>query len=98
MLLPCLGKGAPSCYLNILDKLQKQVCRTVGPTLGAFLEPLDHRRNVARCSSELAELVRLTYSRLRSTCYSNGLVMFLSPFLDVVRMSVNSFFPRSARL
>ena len=24
--------GAPSCYLEMLDKLQKQVCRTVGPS------------------------------------------------------------------
>ena len=23
--------GAPSCYLELLDKLQKQICRTVGP-------------------------------------------------------------------
>ena len=60
--------GAPSCYLELLDKLQKGICRTVGPSLAASLEPLAHRRNVAslslfcryyfgRCSSELAELV-----------------------------------------
>ena len=23
--------GAPSCYLELLDKLQKRICRTVGP-------------------------------------------------------------------
>ena len=23
--------GAPSCYLELLDMLQKQICRTVGP-------------------------------------------------------------------
>ena len=38
--------GAPSCYLELLDKLQKWICRTVGPTLAASLEPLAHRRNV----------------------------------------------------
>ena len=65
--------GAPSCYLELLDKLQKWICRTVGPSLAASLEPLAHRRNVAslslfhryyfgRCSSELAELVPLPYS------------------------------------
>ena len=70
--------GAPSCYLELLDKLQKQICRTVGPSLAASLEPLAHRRNVAslslfyryyfgRCSSELAQLVPLPYSRGRST-------------------------------
>ena len=57
--------GAPSCYLELLDKLQEWICRTVGPSLAASLEPLTHRRNVAsltlfyryyfgRCLSELA--------------------------------------------
>ena len=31
--------GASSCYLQLLDKLQKWVCRTVGPSLAASLEP-----------------------------------------------------------
>ena len=39
--------GAPSCYLELLDKLQKAICRTVGPSLAAFLERLAHCRNVA---------------------------------------------------
>ena len=34
--------GAPSCYLELLDKLQKRICRTVGPSLVASLEPLVH--------------------------------------------------------
>ena len=34
--------GAPSCYLELLDKLQKQICRAVGPSLAASLEPLAH--------------------------------------------------------
>ena len=38
--------GAPSCYLELLDKLQKRICRTVGPALAASLEPLAHRQNV----------------------------------------------------
>ena len=69
---------APSCYLELLDKLQKRICTTVGPSLAASLEPLAHCRNVAslslfyryyfgRCSSELAQLVPLSYSRGRST-------------------------------
>ena len=33
---------APSCYLELLDKLQKQICRTVGPLLAVSLEPLAH--------------------------------------------------------
>ena len=41
---------APSCYLELLNKLQKWICRTVGPSLAASLEPLAHRRNVASLS------------------------------------------------
>ena len=40
--------SAPSCYLKLLDKLQKRVCRTFGSSLVAFLGPLAYRRNVAR--------------------------------------------------
>ena len=90
--------GAPSCYMELLDKLQKRICRTIGPSLAASLEPLAHRRNVAslsllyryyfgRCSSELAQLVPLPYSRGRSTRYSDRL---LSPFLDVTSMSMST--------
>ena len=75
---------APSCYLELLDKLQEQICRTVGPSLAASLEPLAHCRNVASlslfyryyfggCSSELAQLVPLPYSQGRFTCYSDRL-------------------------
>ena len=32
--------GAPSCYLDLLDSLQKQICRTIGPSLATFLETL----------------------------------------------------------
>ena len=102
--------GAPSCYLELLDKLQKRICRTVGPSLTASLEPLAHRRNVAslslfysyyfgRCSSELAQLVPLSFSRGRSTRYSDRLhdfsVTIPRSYKDVF---VNSFFPRTARL
>ena len=102
--------GTPSCYLQFLDKLQKRSCRTVGPSLAASLEPLDHRRNVVslslfyryyfgRCSSELAQLVPLPYSRGRSTHYSDRLHDFsvtIPRFYKVVY--VNSFFPCTATL
>ena len=76
--------GAPSCYLGLPDKLQKGICRIVGPSLAASLEPLAHRRNVVslslfyryyfgRCSSELAQLVPLPFSQGRSTRYSDRL-------------------------
>ena len=32
---------SPSSYLELLDKLQKRICRTVGPSLSASLEPSD---------------------------------------------------------
>ena len=70
--------GAPSCYLELFDQLQKGIFRTFGPSLAASLESLAHCRNVAtlslfyryylgRCSSELAQLVPLPLSRGRST-------------------------------
>ena len=31
--------GAPSCYLELLDKLQKRIGRTVGLSLAVSLEP-----------------------------------------------------------
>ena len=31
---------APSSYLELLDKLQKRICRTTSPSLAASLEPL----------------------------------------------------------
>ena len=34
--------SAPSCYLELLDKLQKQICRILGLSLAASLEPLAH--------------------------------------------------------
>ena len=102
--------GAPSCYLGLLDKLQKQICRIVGPSLAASLEPLAHRRNVTslsffysyyfvRCSSELAQLVPLLFPIGRSSRYSHRLhdfsVTIPRYYKDVY---VKSFFPRMAKL
>ena len=36
-----------SCYLKLSDKLQKRICKTVGSSLAASLEPLARHRNVA---------------------------------------------------
>ena len=38
--------GASSCYLELLDKLQKRICRTVGPSFVVSLKPLALRLNV----------------------------------------------------
>ena len=102
--------GASSCYLKLLDKLEKQIFMTVGPSFAASLEPLAHCRNAVslslfyryyfgRCSSELAQLVPLPFSRWRSTHYSDRLhdfsVTIPRCYKDVY---VNSFFPCTARL
>ena len=42
--------GAPSCYLELLDELQKRICRAVGPSLAASIEALAHFRNVVSLS------------------------------------------------
>ena len=68
ILLSC----APSYYLELLDKLQKRVRRTVGPSPTSSLEPLAKRHNVdslslfyryycGRCSAELAQLVAFPF-------------------------------------
>ena len=99
--------GATSCYLELLDKLQKRICRTVGTSPAASLEPLFHRRNLplshrqslfyryyfGRCSTELSELVPLPYSRVRSTPYSDRLHGFSATISRCYKgFYVNSFF------
>ena len=92
---------SPYVNLNpVLDKLQKQVCQTVGPSPDASLESLAHCHNIVslslfyryyfgRCSFELVELAPLPCSRGRSTQYSIS-SNFLLPFLHVIRMSVST--------
>ena len=51
-ILPCMEyfchvwTGAPRCYLELLDMLQKQISRTVGLSLTVSVEPLAYCRNV----------------------------------------------------
>ena len=101
---------ALDCHLECLDKLQKRLFRTVDPSLAASLESLTHCRNAAslsffcryyfdRCSSELAQLVPLTYSRGRSTHYSDRLHDFSVTIPECYKdVFVNSFFPRTTKL
>ena len=101
--------GASSCYLELLDKLQKRICKTFSPSLTASLEPLAHRQNVVslslfyryyfgRCSSELAQLVPNPYSRWRSTRYSDRLHDFSVTIPWCCKdVYANSFFPRTVR-
>ena len=92
--------GAPSCYLELLDKLQKRICRTVGPSLATSIEPLAHHRNVAILSLFYRYLVDVHLNWLNWFHFlifeGNVLVIlincmiFQSPFLDVARMSMST--------
>ena len=100
-----LWAGVPSCQLELLDKLRKRICRTVAPSL----EPVANRGIIAslsvfyryyfgRCSSELARLVPLPFSRGMSTRYSDRLHDFSITIPRCYKnVYVNSFFPRTAR-
>ena len=94
--------GAPSCYLKLLDRLQKRICRPAGSSLAASLEPLAHRRNVASLS---LFFIGITLVDVHLNCLNSfhflilegGLLVilidcmiFLSPFLDVTRMSMST--------
>ena len=97
--------GAASCYLELLNKLQKQICRNIGRSLAASLEPLARCRNVASLSLFYryyfgrTKLVRVPYSRGRSTPFSDRLhdfsVTIPRCYKDVY---ANSFFPCTARV
>ena len=102
-----ISDGKPSCHLDMLDKLQKWICRTVGPTLVASAEPLGHCRNIASLSFFCRYfLVYFHLNWLNWFCLLNLLgvllvvlidcMIFLSPFLDVVRLSMStaSFLPQ----
>ena len=96
--------GAPSCYLELPDKLQKRICRIVGPSLAASLEPLSYRQNIAslslfyRCIS-LVDVHLKWLNWFRFLILEGGLLfilidcmIFLSPFLDVTRMSMSTVY------
>ena len=55
--------GAPKCFLELLYKLQKQICRTDGPSLAASLEPLGQWWNVISLSFSVG--ITLVYVHLK---------------------------------
>ena len=100
--------GAPGCYVELLDKLQKRICRTVGPSLAASLEPLAHRQNVTSLGLSTGITLVDVLENWLNWCYflflEGGLlvividcIIFLSPFLDVTRMSMSTV-PDTARI
>ena len=101
--------GAPNCYLEFLEKLIKQICRTVGPSLAASLEILTLCRNVASlslfCGIILVDVHRNWLNWFHFLILERGLfvysdrlhnfsVTFPRCYKDVY---VNSFFPYTAR-
>ena len=93
--------GASSCYLDLLDKLQKQICRIVGPSLDSSLELLAHHRNVASLGLSigiaLVDVLQNWLNLFHFLFLEGGLLVilivcmiFLSPFLDVKTMSVST--------
>ena len=97
----CHAWAGASCYLELLNKLQKRICRTTGPSLAASLDPLAHRRNVGslslfyryyfgRCSSELAQLFHFLILKGGLLVILIDCMIFLSPFLDVTRISMST--------
>ena len=89
--------GTPSCYLKLVDKLQKWTCGTVGPSRATSLEPLAYRQNVASLrifywyyfgNVHLVKVIRYSdrlhdFSVAIPRCYKD--------------VYVRSFFPRTAK-
>ena len=97
--------GAPRCYLELMDKLQKRICRTVRLSLAASFEPLAHRRIVASLSHFYRYLLDVhlnwfSWFWFNWFCFlflEGGLLVilidcmiFLSSFLNVTRMSMST--------
>ena len=83
--------GAPSCFMEWLNKLQRRICWTVGPSLAASFEPLVHHGNVA------VGIYLNWLNWFHFLILKEGLLIilidcmiFLSPFLDVTRMSMST--------
>ena len=93
--------SVPHCYLDKLDKLQKHVFRNVLLTR-VSLEPLGHCKNVGSLSFSIdITLVDVHLNCLNRLCFLILMggplfilidsMIFLSPFLDVIKMSIVSF-------
>ena len=91
--------GAPSWYLGLLDKLQRWIYRTVGPSLAASLEPVAHHQNLASFfyryyfgKIHLNWLNWFHFPILEGSLLVILIdcIIFLSPFLDVTRISMTT--------
>ena len=95
--------GAPSCYLELLDKLQKRICRTFVPPLAASLEMNPWfiikmwPAKVFSIGITLVDVLQNWLNWFHFLFVQVGLLVilidcmiFLSPFLDVTRMSIST--------
>ena len=91
--------GDPVATLDLLEKLQKQICRIFGPSLGASLEPVNPCESceVFSIGIPLVDVLQNWFNWLRFLFLKGGLLfiltdcmIFLPPFLDVKRMSMST--------
>ena len=93
--------GAPSCYLEFLDKLQKRICRTVGPSFGTSPEPLACSRNVISLRQLICIILICVYliwlNWFHFLITEGGVLVilidcmiFLTPLLDLTRMFMST--------
>ena len=79
--------------LELLEKLQKQICRTFGPSVAASLEPLAPYWNVAN----LSLFYRYYFGTCSTRCCNRLHNFSVSIFRCYKDVYVNSFFPCTAR-
>ena len=93
--------GAPSCCLELLDKLEKLRCRSVCPSLAVSLEPLAHHWNLANLLVSIG--ITVVDVHLNGLIWFHFLILkrsllvilidcmiFLWPFWDFTRMSMST--------
>ena len=89
--------GAPSCYLELLEKLQKQICIIVASSLVASFEPLTHHQNgdslslFYMFSIVFFNWFQFLFLEVGLLVILRDCMIFLSPFLDPTRISIATF-------
>ena len=93
--------GAANYYsLEMLDKLQKRICRAAGPSFATSLEPLAHFQNVASLVFPIGitlDVQLIWFDWILFLITKGGLLIILidnmillSPILHVIRMSMST--------
>ena len=80
--------GAPSCYLELLDILQKPLHRTIDSSLATSFEPLAHRRNAFH--PNWLNWFHFLFLEGGLLVFLIDCMTFLSPFMDVTRVSMST--------